>query len=288
MRHTRFLLDLAMHTYMNSTWTKNMGEPGDAVAKDVPFFIPVAPITPHAQFIDTKALLPELDTDTVAYNDTFYVACLQLVAGIDEMIGNMVAQLDAVGLLESTHIVFSADNGYHIGQHRLQPGEACPIEEDYTVPLIICGPNVPAEQMHGLELRPEFDGAAIPLTAAQIYATSTDTSKAEHIDMEYWDFIDEANEGNSGPLCHSTTRTSPRALSEKGTTSTTLSGATTRDMNVDQYQMNNMLVGYTFDTAGDLTSTSGLSAVASSTAEVAVKRASVTDNIPSSSRACTR
>jgi arylsulfatase A-like enzyme len=91
-----------------------------------------------------------LDQDNIDYNDAFYVARLQLLAGIDEMVGNVVSRLDAAGLLDSTYIVYTTDNGFHIGQHRLQPGKSCPIEEDYIVPLIIRGPGMPAGEVSTL------------------------------------------------------------------------------------------------------------------------------------------
>ncbi|KAJ7671221.1 hypothetical protein B0H17DRAFT_1141557 [Mycena rosella] len=86
-----------------------------------------------------------------------------------------------------------------------------------------------------LELCPEFDGAAIPLTAAQISAASADTSKAEHIDMEYWGFIDEANEGISGaPLLLNNTYKSARVIGERYNFYYTVWCDNTRDL----YDMN--------------------------------------------------
>ena len=37
-------------------------------------------------------------------------------------------------------------NGYHIGQHRLEPGRRWPYEEHINVPLVIRGSGVPKKQ----------------------------------------------------------------------------------------------------------------------------------------------
>ena len=44
----------------------------------------------------------------------------------------------------NTYIVFSSDNGYHMGQHRLLPGKETAFDTDIRVPLIIAGPGVPS------------------------------------------------------------------------------------------------------------------------------------------------
>jgi len=49
-----------------------------------------------------------------------------------------------VGLLENTYIVFTSDNGWHHGEHRLKAGKERPYEEDVRMPLIIRGPGIQA------------------------------------------------------------------------------------------------------------------------------------------------
>jgi arylsulfatase A-like enzyme len=66
------------------------------------------------------------------------------VRAIDEMIGRIQATLRDRGLADDTYIVFSSDNGYHLGQHRLLPGKMTAFDSDVRVPLIVTGPGVPA------------------------------------------------------------------------------------------------------------------------------------------------
>jgi N-acetylglucosamine-6-sulfatase len=63
---------------------------------------------------------------------------------VDEMIGSLFEALAATGQLNNTYVVFTSDNGFHLGQHRLLLGKRAPYEEDIRVPLIVRGPGVPA------------------------------------------------------------------------------------------------------------------------------------------------
>jgi N-acetylglucosamine-6-sulfatase len=67
----------------------------------------------------------------------------QDVEGIDALVGQIKAKLAAEHLLDRTYIVFSSDNGYHLGQHRLSPGKMTAFDTDIRVPLIVSGPGVP-------------------------------------------------------------------------------------------------------------------------------------------------
>ena len=68
----------------------------------------------------------------------------QAVQAVDDMIGRIEATLKARGLADNTYIVFSSDNGYHMGEHRLLPGKMTAFDTDIRVPLVVAGPGVPA------------------------------------------------------------------------------------------------------------------------------------------------
>jgi hypothetical protein len=62
---------------------------------------------------------------------------------VEDMVGAVIGALEAWGQLERTYVIFTSDNGFHLGVHRLLPGKQTPYEEDIRVPLIVRGPGVP-------------------------------------------------------------------------------------------------------------------------------------------------
>ena len=65
------------------------------------------------------------------------------VQAVDRLIGEVEDVLASHGLTDDTYVVFSSDNGYHMGQHRLRPGKMTAFDSDIRVPLIVAGPDVP-------------------------------------------------------------------------------------------------------------------------------------------------
>ncbi len=63
---------------------------------------------------------------------------------VDEMVGSLVEELEAAGELENTYIVFTSDNGFHLGTHLLRHGKKTPYEESVRAPLFVRRPGVPA------------------------------------------------------------------------------------------------------------------------------------------------
>jgi len=85
----------------------------------------------------------------------------QSVLAVDQMIGELQAAVAALGEADNTYFVFSSDNGYHMGEHRLMPGKMTAFDTDIRVPLIITGPGVPAGVMlddiaENIDLCPTF------------------------------------------------------------------------------------------------------------------------------------
>ena len=85
----------------------------------------------------------------------------QAVEAVDKLVADVQAQLAADKLSRNTYIVFSSDNGYHLGQHMLTRGKQTAFDTDIRVPLIIAGPGVPAgktvtEVTQNVDLYPTF------------------------------------------------------------------------------------------------------------------------------------
>jgi arylsulfatase A-like enzyme len=95
---------------------------------------------------------------------------VQSVKGIDDMIGDVRATLKELGLAEDTYVIFTADNGYHLGEFSLRAGKMTPFDVDIRVPLVVVGPDVPAGSRNGdiamnIDLYPTFlDLAGLPVS----------------------------------------------------------------------------------------------------------------------------
>jgi arylsulfatase A-like enzyme len=55
----------------------------------------------------------------------------------------VVNKLQSVGALGNTYVVFTSDNGYQLGEHRISHGKGRPYEESVHMPLLVRGPGVP-------------------------------------------------------------------------------------------------------------------------------------------------
>lgn len=62
----------------------------------------------------------------------------RLITGVDEVVGNLVAQLRTLGIEKNTIIIFMGDNGFALGEHGFE-GKWFGFEESIHVPLIISG-----------------------------------------------------------------------------------------------------------------------------------------------------
>lgn len=164
--------------------------------------------------------LAQHNGSAVEYLDHYYRQRLRALQAVDELVEKLIVQLEEAGVLDDTYVIFSSDNGYHIGQHRLPPGKECGYEEDIRVPLIIRGPGVPEGhiedavtthidlaptilRMTGSETRPDFDGTPIPLgtesTVKMDHGEDVDASlelkRHEHVAVEYWGVAIAEGEG---------------------------------------------------------------------------------------------
>jgi len=114
-----------------------------------------------------------LEAAQIASIDREFRRRVQAVQAVDRMIGRIEADLRARGLAQSTYLVFSSDNGLHMGDHRLMPGKQTAFDTDIGVPLIVTGPGVPAartvpQMTENIDLCPTFDqlaGAPVPADA---------------------------------------------------------------------------------------------------------------------------
>jgi N-acetylglucosamine-6-sulfatase len=84
---------------------------------------------------------------------------------VDNLLGHIETTLRNTGVAQNTYIVFSSDNGLHMGEYRLLSGKQTAFDTDINVPLVIKGPQVPAGATvpalaSSIDLAPTFDALA--------------------------------------------------------------------------------------------------------------------------------
>lgn len=87
--------------------------------------------------------VPALTARDEALLDREFRKRVQAVQAIDRLIGEVRALLRAQGAT-NTYLIFSSDNGLHLGDWSLRAGKMTPFDTDIRVPLIVVGPGVAA------------------------------------------------------------------------------------------------------------------------------------------------
>jgi N-acetylglucosamine-6-sulfatase len=93
--------------------------------------------------------LPALDATDVAKLAQRRECRLESLLSVDEGVEEIVGALQAVGELDETLVIYTSDNGFFLGEHRIPGGKIRHYEESSRVPLIIRGPGVPAGATEG-------------------------------------------------------------------------------------------------------------------------------------------
>ncbi|MGH6886897.1 MAG: sulfatase family protein, partial [Geminicoccales bacterium] len=91
---------------------------------------------------EIRARAPLSAGDEAAMGDRYRARLASLLA-LDELVETIVGELGAARELNRTLIVFTTDNGFLLGEHRLRATKAFPYEESIRVPLIVRGPGLP-------------------------------------------------------------------------------------------------------------------------------------------------
>ncbi len=157
----------------------------------------------------------------------------QSVEAVDKLLADTEATLAAEHLTDKTYIVFSSDNGYHLGQHRLLYGKQTAFDTDIRVPLIVAGPGVPAgkvmhqvventdlyptfAQLGGATIAPSVEGRSlVPLLHPTSNAPTPEqwrtVALVEHLGANT-DPSDPDYDGGSGPPTYTAIRISASHL----------------------------------------------------------------------------
>jgi arylsulfatase A-like enzyme len=117
-----------------------------------------ADVSTKPEYIQNLPLMPE---SAIQSADAYYRKRLCSLQAVDEAIGSLYQTLSDTKQLDNTYIVFAADNGFHLGEHRMRRGKQTAYETDIHLPLIVRGPGIKggarADQLAGnIDLAPTF------------------------------------------------------------------------------------------------------------------------------------
>ena len=159
---------------------------GASVTQGRPFFAYVAPLAPHgggdpaprdehtydgekaprlpsfneADVSDKPSWirqLPRLSDRKKASINGRHERRVERLQALDDLVEGVVNKLRKSGQLRNTYIVFTSDNGIHLGEHRIPESKGRPYEEDVSMPLLIRGPGVVAGSItHKLVLNTDY------------------------------------------------------------------------------------------------------------------------------------
>jgi N-acetylglucosamine-6-sulfatase len=91
--------------------------------------------------------LPPLNETMIDRIDGKFRNRSRCLLALDDMVAALVNELNDYGLLDNTYFIFTSDNGWHFGQHRMQFGKRQAYEEDVRVPFFIRGPGIPQNRI---------------------------------------------------------------------------------------------------------------------------------------------
>jgi N-acetylglucosamine-6-sulfatase len=107
------------------------------------------PITPNFNEADVSDKptnirnLPLLTPTAISNVYARYRARSEALLGVDDMVQNVVSTLKSTGELNNTVIIFTSDNGFFHGEHRVPQGKVRLYEPSVRVPLLIRAPGLP-------------------------------------------------------------------------------------------------------------------------------------------------
>lgn len=174
---TRDVVDKQANYMTNVLLTKATDFITRASLDQVPFFLYLATYSPHspstpspehehlltdktwlaAHPLPRRAAFNETDTrDKPSWMDSVgqlttrdikqleeqYRKRLISMYSVEDLVEQVIATLTQTGQLENTYIIFTSDNGYHLGEHRLLGGKLTAFDTDLHVPLFVRGPSI--------------------------------------------------------------------------------------------------------------------------------------------------
>jgi len=83
-----------------------------------------------------------MDQGHIDTSDVFFERRWSVLKSVDDMVVRLTDKLEHMGVLDNTYIIFSADNGFHLGQFGMLYDKRMLYEHDIRIPLAVRGPGI--------------------------------------------------------------------------------------------------------------------------------------------------
>lgn len=93
----------------------------------------------HHWLVRQQSPLSTLESSKV---DELYRSRLRSLLSVDDLVEETIHTLDDLGIIDSTYVIFTSDNGFRFGQFRMPEGKWSPYEHSLRVPFWIRGPGL--------------------------------------------------------------------------------------------------------------------------------------------------
>jgi N-acetylglucosamine-6-sulfatase len=111
--------------------------------------------------------VPRLGDAAIANETERYRRAMGTLFAVDDMVSKVAASLKANGEFENTVFVFTSDNGYNRGAHRLR-NKMAPYEESIRVPLAVAGPGIRTGREDRLVTQTDFTPTLLDMAGVTI------------------------------------------------------------------------------------------------------------------------
>jgi arylsulfatase A-like enzyme len=189
-KHKPFFLGLAPnapHTIARDSGATREGSPALPPPRYAAVFantaLPSYPDFDEADISDKPAALSQLfpnpmTADEIASLTDHYRGRMGSLLGVDDMVARVVKALKADGVYANTDIVFTSDNGWILGEHRLRDPvtengkvsgvKYVPYEGSTRVPLLMTGPDIPkGKTINGVAVNADLAETIQSITGAR-------------------------------------------------------------------------------------------------------------------------
>ena len=99
-------------------------------------------ISDKPRFLQDADSAAPLTSNEINQINTEYRKSVEALRSVDEGVGRVIKALRETGRLRNTYVIFTSDNGFFTGQHRISRGKLLPYDPAIRVPFVMRGPGI--------------------------------------------------------------------------------------------------------------------------------------------------